>query len=96
MKISLSKHKMMKGLGISNIADVALALGTSVVIVAVMALILVQVRTGSTNANFTYVVDLGVLAIVGFANWFGIIITIAAAVIILSLIYLLRGRGGGA
>jgi predicted membrane protein len=88
-----TKHKM-KGLGISDIGDVAMSLGISVVIIAVMALILVQVRSGSTNVNFTAVVDLGLVAITGFANWFNIIITIAAAVIILSLVYLLKGRGG--
>jgi DNA-binding transcriptional regulator of glucitol operon len=86
----------MKGLGIGDIGPVALSLTVSIIIVAVAALILAQLRTGSTNVNFTSVVDLGLAAIGSFANWFSIMVVVIVAVIILSLVMLLRGRSGGA
>lgn len=83
----------MKGLGIGDIGPVALSVGFAVIVVAVIALILAQVRGGSTNQNFTYTIDKGLAAITSFADWFSIIIIVVIAVIILALVMMLGGVG---
>lgn len=85
------KSKSMKGLGIGDIGPVALSIGFAVIVVAVIALILAQIRGGSTNTNFTYTIDKGLVAITSFADWFGIIIIVVVAVIILALVMMLGG-----
>lgn len=94
MQIQL-KHRM-KGLGIGDIGPVALSVGIAVIVVSIVALILAQLSTGSTNANFTYVVGKGLTALTSFADWFAIIVIVVVAVIILALVMMLRGRGGEA
>ena len=87
---------MKKGeMAIDSIGPVALSIGIAVIIVAVVAMILGNMKTNVTDANATYVLTKGLAAMSSFADWFSIIVIVVVAVIILALVMLLRGRGGG-
>lgn len=86
-------HKM-KGTVLDQMGGAALSVGLAVIVVSVVALILANMSTASTNTNFTYVMYKGQLAITSFADWFSIIVVVVVAVLIISLVLMLRGRGG--
>jgi hypothetical protein len=48
----------------------------------------------SADSNATIIVGSGLMAIYSFGSWFGIIVVVVVATIILSIVLLLRGRGG--
>lgn len=54
------------------------------------------VFTYLASTNATAILSKGALALTSFADWFGILIVVVVAVIILGLIMFLRGRGGEA
>lgn len=92
--MQLTKNKMLKGMGIGDIGPVALSIGIAIITISVIALILANMSTASTNTNFTYIVGKGMTALTSFADWFQIIVIVVVAVIILALVMFLRGRGG--
>ena len=81
-------------LAIDSIGDVALAIGVAVITVAIIAMILGNMKTNVTDANATYVLGKGLTAMASFADWFEILVIVVIAVIILALVMFLRGRGG--
>lgn len=87
------RHQM-KGMGIGDIGPVALSIGIAIITVSVIALILAKMQGASTDANFTSIVGKGLTALSSFADWFGILVIVVIAVIILALVMFLRGRGG--
>ena len=89
-------RQKMKGLGIGDIGPFALAIGVAVIIVAVVAMILATMKDNVTEGNATAIIQKGLTAMSNFGDWFGLIVVVGVAVIILGLVLLLRGqeRGG--
>ena len=89
-----------QGIGLGSIGPIALSIGVAIITISVIALILANFSTASTNQNFTYIVGKGLVALTSFADWFQIIVIVVVAVIILALVMFLRGgpegRGGEA
>lgn len=78
---------------VSSLQGFAIGIGILVLIVAIMAQLLGQVRTTQTAATVEYnTTTQGLVAIGQFSSWFGIIILVGIAVVI---IYLLRRGLGG-
>lgn len=99
MNKDLRPVNKMKGQGVGDMGPVALAIGTGIIIVAVVALILGEMNTQITNANATTVLNAGLAAIIVFSDFFSVIVIVAVSVIILALVMLLSrfsGQRGGA
>lgn len=83
----------MKGQNVSGLQGAAIAIVVLVVIVAVGAQILGQLRdTQTVNTTEHNTTTLGLDAMAEFGNWFVIIVLVVIAVVIITL--LLRGFGG--
>lgn len=95
MQLRPLNHKKKGALSVGDIGPIALAVGIAIIIVAVVAMILAQMNTNITDENATEVLNLGIAAIMDFADWFAIIVIVVVAVIIIGLVMLLRGAGGG-
>jgi hypothetical protein len=83
----------MKGMTISSLQGGALALVVLVIVLAIGAQILGQIRnTETANSTEWNTTGSGLNALNTFSNWFTIIVLVIIAVVIISL--LIRGLGG--
>lgn len=83
----------MKGMTVSSLQGGALALVVLVIVLAIGAQILGQIRnTETTNSTEWNTTGSGLNALNTFSNWFTIIVLVIIAVVIISL--LIRGLGG--
>lgn len=88
----MQKHRS-KGIAVSGLQGAAIAIVVLVVIVAVGAQILGQLRDTQTADTVEFnTTTLGLDAMAEFGNWFVIIVLVVIAVVIITL--LLRGFGG--
>lgn len=55
-------------LGIGDIGPVALSIGIAIITISVIALILANMSSASTNTNFTYIMYKGLVALTSFAD----------------------------
>lgn len=94
--MKLPKLKLNKrGVSIGEIPTIAIVMTIAIVATSVGALILGQVQGTMTGYSYEYnVTYYGLTAMLTFATWFGTILIIVAAVIVISLLFKLRGSAG--
>lgn len=88
----------MKGQALGGLSNSAIAVILLVIVVAVGATILQQVRSTQTAANADYnITSQGLAALITYSNFFSVIVVVVVFAVIIGLFafFTLRGRGGG-
>jgi branched-subunit amino acid ABC-type transport system permease component len=95
-KLKETLHNKMSGLTIGDIGPIALTLGIAIIVIAVVAMILSNMRDQVNNTSTAYtIIGKGLDALNVFGDWFGIIVIVAVAAIILGLVMLFRTTASG-
>jgi len=85
----------MKGFTVADLAPLAIAFVILTIVVGVGALILSEMNETVTVAKASYVLDKGLDAMTTFGDWFGILVIIVVAAVIIGLVITyFRGRLG--